>query len=133
VRPASGDPTVSRENGLKGEKYVVALLKREFSERDGYRVEHVAASNPTADHDIAITKRGKLVRAVEVKTRFGTPPAPVIISERELNCRRQNKARHSIYIVYLDKSGTVHSTLQIGRTEAFALVPRQYWLQPGPV
>jgi uncharacterized protein DUF3883 len=133
VLATGGDPTVSRENGLKGEKYVVALLKRDYSERDGYRVEHVAASNPGADHDIVITKAGKLVRAVEVKTRFGKPPAPVIISERELDCRRQNKARHSIYIVYLDKSGTVHSTLLIGRKDAFALAARQYWLQPGAV
>ncbi|MGH8639846.1 MAG: hypothetical protein ACREUZ_22185, partial [Burkholderiales bacterium] len=50
-RVVSGDPEVSRENGLKGEQHVLALLRREFSLRDGYRVEHVSAHTPGSDHD----------------------------------------------------------------------------------
>src|SRR5205823_4744653 len=53
-RSSGGNPIVSREHGLKGERDVVALLRREFSTRDGYQVEHVAAKDPTADQDISI-------------------------------------------------------------------------------
>lgn len=132
-RATGGDPEVSRENGLKGERHVLALLRREFSSRDGYRVKHVAAQNHTADHDISISKGKRLVQVVEVKTRFGKPPDPVLISDRELSCRRQLRGKHAIFIVYLGKGGSVHSTLRIGRKEAYRLLPRQYWLHPGPV
>ncbi len=113
-RGTGGDPEVSRENGLKGERHILALLRREFPSRDGYRVEHVARKNPGADHDISVSKGHKLTQVVEVKTRFGKPPDPVLISDRELRCRKQMRAKHAIFIVYLTKGGLVHSTVRIG-------------------
>ena len=133
LRQTVGDPLVSRENGMKGERYILALLRREFSPNDGYRVEHVAARDPSADHDIAVSKGRTVIQIVEVKTRVGKPSDPVIISDRELGCRKRHRAKHVIFIVYLDKSGNVHSTLRIGRTDAFQLLPRQHWLHPDPV
>jgi hypothetical protein len=130
---AGGDPIVSRENGLKGERHVLALLRREFAARDGYQVVHVAAKDPAADHDISVKKGHKVVQVVEVKTRVGKPPDPVIISDRELTCRKQQHGKHVIFIVYLDKARSVHSTVRIGRSEAFRVLPRQYWLHPGPI
>lgn len=134
-RPSFGnaDPMASRENGRKGERHVLALLRNEYPSSEGYEVEHVAAKDPFADHDISISKAKKLVKLVEVKTRAGKPPDPVIISDRELQRRKQLPGKHDIYVVYLDKAGSVHSTLRIGRSEAFYIFPRQYWLHPGPV
>lgn len=133
LRVSGGNPEVSRENGLKGERYVLALLRHEFPVRDGYRVEHVAKRNPGADHDISISKGQKLIQVVEVKTRVGKPPDPVLISDRELSCRKHLHGKHAIFIVYLSKRGSVHSTVRIGRQEAYRLSPRQYWLHPGPI
>ncbi|MEW5891191.1 MAG: DUF3883 domain-containing protein [Pseudomonadota bacterium] len=117
TRATGGDPEVSRENGLKGERHVLALLRREFSPRDGYRVEHVAAQNPAADHDISIRKGKRLVRLIEVKTRFGKPPDPVLISDRELSCRRQLRGKHAIFIVYLGKAAMfIQSCTSGGKT-----------------
>lgn len=129
----SADPMASRENGRKGERHVLALLRKEYPSSEGYAVEHVAAKDPSADHDISIRKGKRIVKLVEVKTRTGKPPDPVIISDRELQCRKQLPGRHDIYVVYLDKAGSVHSTLRIGRSEAFLVFPRQYWLHPGPI
>lgn len=128
-----GDPEVSRENGLKGERHVLALLRREFSSSDGFRVEHVSAHTPAADHDISVWKGKRLIQVVEVKTRFGRPPDPVLISDRELRCRKQLRGKHAIFIVYLGNGGFIHSTLRIGWKEAYRLLPRQYWLHPGPI
>lgn len=132
-RPSFGnaDPMASRENGRKGERHVLDLLRNEYPSSEGYEVEHVAAKDPFADHDISVSKAKKLVKLVEVKTRTGKPPDPVIISDRELQRRKQLPGKHDIYVVYLDKAGFVHSTLRIGRSEAFHIFPRQYWLHPG--
>lgn len=124
------DPLISRENGLKGERHVLASLKQEFPSSAGYRIEHVASKNFGSDHDISIFKNGRMVQLVEVKTRVGRPNDPVIISEREISCRNRNPGRHTIYVVYLDNSGAIHSTLRIGRSDAFRLGPRQHWLHP---
>jgi hypothetical protein len=132
-RVTGGDPEVSRENGQKGERYVLALLRSEFPSSDGYRVEHVARKNPIADHDISINKGRRLIKAVEVKTRFGKPTDPVLISDRELECRKRLRGKHAIFIVYLSKGGIVHSVLRIQRQDAYSVSPRQYWLRPGPV
>lgn len=132
-RVDGSNPEVSRENGLKGERHVLALLRHEFPARDGYSVVHVAGKNPFADHDISVNKGPKLVQVVEVKTRFGKPPDPVLISDRELSFRKLSRGKHVIFIVYLSKGGSVHSTVRIGRQEAYRLLPRQYWLQPGPI
>lgn len=126
-----GDPEASRQNGLKGERHVVALLRHQFPSRDGFRVEHVAKKTPGADHDISVTKGSKLIQVVEVKTRVGKLPDPVLISDRELQFRKRTRANHAIFIVYLTKGGVVHSTVCIGRQEAYRLLPRQYWLHPG--
>jgi len=124
------DPLVSRENGLRGEQHVLSLLKKEFPSAAGYKVEHVAAKSSGADHDIAVFKGSKVLQLIEVKTRVGRPNDPVIISEREIDCRNRHRGKHTIFVVYLDSLGAVHSTLRIGRTDAFRLGPRQHWLHP---
>jgi hypothetical protein len=124
------DPLVNRENGLRGERHVLALLKKEYPSGAGYKVEHVAAKNSGADHDIAVLKNRKTVQFVEVKTRVGRPNDPVIISEREIECRNRNRGKHTIFVVYLDGSGAVHSTLRVGDKDGFRLGPRQHWLHP---
>jgi hypothetical protein len=58
---------------------------------------------------------------------------PVLISERELACRRKNRSAHSVFVVYLKIDGKIHSVLEIDRHDYFELVPRQYWLFPGSV
>ena len=109
-RKPPGDPIVSREHGIKGERHVLALLKQRFPLKDGYKVEHVAASDPNADHDIAVSKGHTVVYLVEVKTRVGRPNEPVIISERELDRRKRSGGRHAIFVVYLDDRANIHST-----------------------
>lgn len=133
VTTARSDPMASRENGRKGERHVLTLLRNEYPLSEGYEIEYVAAKDPAADHDISISKGKKLIKLVEVKTRVGKPPDPVIISDRELQRRKQLPGRHDIYVVYLDRTGSIHSTLRIGRSEAFHIFPRQYWLHPGLV
>ena len=62
LRRPPRDPFVSKEHGIKGERHVLRLLKRRFPMKSGYRVEHVAAKDPTADHDIAVSKGRTVVR-----------------------------------------------------------------------
>ena len=133
MRKSRSDPLVSRENGIKGERHILALLKQEFPLKDGYRVEHVAAKHPGSDHDISVSRSRTVIHLVEVKTRVGKPPDPVIISERELDCRKRHRGEHLIFIVYLNDSGEVHLTLEIGRTDTFEISPRQHWLHPNPL
>jgi hypothetical protein len=132
-RTPEADPEVGPENGLKGKRHVLKLLRAEFPASDGYRVEDIARNNPAADHDIAIHKGGKLIEAVEVNTRFGKPPDPVPISDRELECRKRLRSEHDMCIVYSSKGGDVHSVLRIQRQKAYTLSPRQYWLRPGAI
>jgi hypothetical protein len=75
----------------------------------------------------------KLTEAVEVNTRFGKPPDPVPISDRELECRKRLRSEHDMCIVYSSKGGDVHSVLRIQRQKAYTLSPRQYWLRPGAI
>ena len=128
---ACWNPKASKENGLKGEKYVLRLLRKRYPAKNGFQVVHVAADSPSADHDIAVMRAGKCELYVEVKTRVGAPGDRVIISENELKCRKRNKGKHAIFIVYLAASKKVHSTIEIGSTDAFELSPRQHFLIPG--
>ena len=58
-KPGGGwtNPAASKANGHKGELYVLKCLKREFPKSKGFTVVHVAATNPTGDHDIEVCKR----------------------------------------------------------------------------
>ena len=130
---SSTDPFVSRENGLRGELHVLKILSERYPESRGYVVTHISKQNSDSDHDIVVRKGRKVVRLVEVKTRFGVRPDPVIMSERELACRTQNRAAHSIFIVYLSRGAQIREVVEIGSDNAFALKPRQHWLTPGIV
>jgi hypothetical protein len=126
------NPAASRANGLKGELYVLKCLKQEFPKSKGFTVVHVAATDPTGDHDIEVWKGKSKILLVEVKTRADeTGAAPVLISENELRCRRDWKGRHRITVVYLNRSGRVARSLNIDEDDAFTLSARQYWLTPG--
>jgi hypothetical protein len=128
---ADTDPIVSRENGLKGERHVMSILKKRYPKSEGFQVTHVSQGDAGSDHDIGVKRRGKRVRLVEVKTRVGRPPQPVIISERELLCRKENSSAHSIFVVYLGLKGSIRNVVEIDSKNAFALKPRQHWLTPG--
>jgi Holliday junction resolvase len=126
------NPEVSKAYGQKGERYVLKCLKGEFPKSKGYNVVHIAATNPTGDHDIEVRKGKSKVLLVEVKTRADEAGmAPVLISENELRCRREWKGRHRITVVYLSRKGHVVRCLNIDENDAFTLSPRQYWLTPG--
>jgi hypothetical protein len=132
--PASrpnADPAVSKENGIFGEKVILKLLRKRYPASKGFVVAHISDSNSASDHDIAVLRGEKVVRHVEVKTRVGRIGDPVIISERELACRRANTSRHSIFVVYLGTGKVVRSIAEIGDSDDFALAPRQHWLTPG--
>lgn len=73
-RISRSDPLVSRENGIKGERHILALLKQKFPLKDGYRVVHVAAKNPGSDHDISVSRNRTVIHLVGAKTRVGKPP-----------------------------------------------------------
>lgn len=124
------DPKVSLEHGRLGELHVLTILADRYPKKNGFDVVHVAAGNPGADHDIAVQKGDKCVRFVEVKTRVGVPGDPVIISERELACRRRNRPTHSIFVVYLGTGRSIRCVLEIDSHDNFALAPRQFWLAP---
>ena len=125
-----GNPFASKENGLFGERFVLGVLQRRYVKSEGYEVVHVAKAKPGADHDIAVYKGRKIVRLVEVKTRFGNPGEPVIISENELRCRQKHAGKHAIFIVYLATSKEVSKVLEVQAENAFELSPRQHWLYP---
>ncbi|MBC7368726.1 MAG: DUF3883 domain-containing protein [Undibacterium sp.] len=125
------DSGANRERGILGESHVIQLLAKRYSRADGFTVVHVSKSAPGADHDIAVMRKNKTVLIVEVKTRVGVPGDPVMISERELACRRNHPAAHQIFIVYLNKGSSVRSVLEIGSHNFYALAPRQHWLTPG--
>src|SRR5665213_9304 len=125
------DPLVSRQHGLCGELHVVGILAKRYPKTQGFRVIHVAKHDPASDHDIAVHKHGHPARLIEVKCRVGVPGDPVIMSERELACRRENRPNHSIFIVYLDRKGSIRSVVTIDSRDSFALMPRQHWLTPG--
>lgn len=125
------DPIVSREHGVIGELFVIKRLSELYPRAKGFNVVHVSKSDLGSDHDVAVMRGRKIIRLVEVKARVGVPGDPVIISERELGCRRANLAVHSIFIVYLNKGGIPRSVLEIGSRNSFGLTPRQYWLTPG--
>ena len=125
-----GNPLASKANGLFGERFVLGELRRRYAKSGGYEVVHVAKAKPGADHDIAVYKGGKLVLLVEVKTRFGSPGDPVIISENELLCRQKHAGKHAIFIVYLATDKKVSTVLEVQAKNAFALSPRQHWLYP---
>lgn len=131
AEPLPRDPMVSREHGDLGERHIVRLLRSRYPRRDGYTVVHVAATEPTADHDIAVVREKRRILTAEVKTRVGSLCEPVLISERELVCRRRWAGRHVIFVVYLDRTSTVIATLELRDDRDFRLSPRQYWLWPG--
>jgi hypothetical protein len=124
-------PFASKKNGTFGEEYVLKLLRKRHTRASGFEVTHVAKLKPSSDHDISVSKNGKVVQFVEVKTRLGSPNDPVLISENELRCRRRHGGKHTIFIVYLRSAGRPHSLLEIQTKDAFALSPRQHWLKPG--
>ncbi len=125
------DPITSREHGVIGELFVIKLLSKRYPSAKGFDVVHISKGNTGADHDIAVMCGDKIVRLVEVKARVGVPGDPVLISERELVCRRANPAVHCIFVVYLNKDASVRSIIEIGFGNSFALAPRQHWLTPG--
>lgn len=127
----SPDPISSRKHGVMGELFVIKLLLRRYPRAEGFDVVHVSKTNVGSNHDISVIRGSKIVRLVEVKTRVGVPGDPVMISEHELECRRANHQVHGIFIVYLNKGGSVRSVLEIGSRNLFALAPRQHWLTPG--
>lgn len=129
-RATSTKTFAGKENGVLGEKFILKLLKQRYSKVDGYEVVHVAASEPSSDHDISVHQGGKLVRIVEVKTRVGLPDDRVLISEHELRCRKLYKGKHSIFIVYLGSRKDVMSVIEVQTADAYTLSPRQYWLRP---
>lgn len=124
------DPQVSREHGLLGERHVLKILRKRYPTRDGFHVDHVAKTDPFADHDVAVYRGTSRILIAEVKTRVGYPGDPVIVSERELQCRRANQFRHRVFIVYLAPKGAIRCVLEIGREDSFALSPRQSWMTP---
>jgi len=125
------DSGANREHGILGESHIVKLLTKRHAHADGFTVEHVSKSDPGSDHDIVVKRNNQIVYRVEVKTRVGIPGDPVMISERELVCRRNHPKTHQIFIVYLNKGASVRSVLEIGRRNSYALAPRQHWLTPG--
>ncbi len=127
----TSDPKASFEHGQLGEKHVLEILLERYKESPGHKVVHVSAKNPGSDHDIAVLKNGVAVLFVEVKTRVGKPNDPVLISEREVQCRKANQSRHSIFVVYLGSKAKIRGVLEIDSKGKFELKPRQHWLFPG--
>jgi Holliday junction resolvase-like predicted endonuclease len=128
--PPKVDPRVKREHGQKGERHVLKILRGRYPQTEGYKVVHAAKENPGTDHDIAIHKGSRVVRLVEVKTRVGVPGDPILISDRQIDCRRKNRGAHSIFIVYLNQGSSIRCVLEIGSRDSFALAPHQFWLTP---
>ena len=124
------DPEASREHGRIGELHVLKILRTRYPKSRGFQVTHVAAQRADADHDIAVMKAHRYVRFIEVKTRVGVPGDPVIISDRELACRRRNRRAHTIFVVYLGANRLIRGVLEIEGRDNFALAPRQFWLSP---
>lgn len=125
------DPVVVLEHGRIGEKHVLKILRERYSAEDGYKVIHVSADVPGADHDIAVTQRGRTVHYVEVKARTGKAGDAVPISERQIALRRSHRGRHSIFVVYLGPKASVREVVEIADNDAYTLTPLQYWLHPG--
>jgi Holliday junction resolvase-like predicted endonuclease len=125
------NPEASEKHGRLGEGHVLKILRERHKPSDGFKVIHVSARTPGADHDIAVTHRNRVVRLVEVKTRVGKVGDPVLISEPEMLCRRAQRGRHSIFVVYLGSNSSVREVVEIGATDDFALRPQQHWLYPG--
>jgi hypothetical protein len=129
--PPLADPKVSKEHGQIGELHVLAILRERHKSKPNRKVIHLSAKDPGADHDIEVWEDGVPISFVEVKTRVGKPGDPVIISEREIACRRANRKRHSIFVVYLGLKSRIRGVLEIDSVGAFQLKPRQHWLFPG--
>lgn len=131
TKPPTSDPKASLEHGQLGEKHVLEILRERYKPSTSHKVLHVSAKNPGSDHDIAVVKNGVTIRYVEVKTRVGKPSDPVLISEREIQCRKSNPNRHSIFIVYLGTKSKIRGVMEIDSSGKFDLKPRQHWLFPG--
>jgi hypothetical protein len=131
IRPPSSDPQASAKHGQLGEKHVLKILRERHTAADGFRIIHVSAKRPGADHDIAIVRRNRVVGLVEVKARVGNAGDPVLISEREIMCRRAHHGRHSIFLVYLSGSSAIREVIEIRAADSFLLKPQQHWLYPG--
>ncbi len=127
----SVDPQVLLEHGRVGEKHVLKVLREKYPPNKGYKVVHVSATTPGADHDILVERNGKTVRFVEVKARTGKANDPVAISEREIRLRRKYRGKHSIFVVYLGPKASVREVIEIADTDAYTLMPLQHWLHPG--
>lgn len=129
--PPLADPQVSVKHGKIGEAHVMKILRERHKETPKRKVVHISAKDPGADHDIEVVEGKAVLQLVEVKTCVGKTGAPVIISEREMQCRRDNRKRHWIFVVYLNKEEKIRDVVEIGPSEAFELKPRQHWLFPG--
>ena len=76
--------------------------------------------------------RGKrILELVEVKTRVGQAGDPVLISDREIRCRRAQRGRHRIFVVYLGFGSKIREVVEIGSADNFKLKSQQHWLYPG--
>lgn len=122
-----------RRRAALGEAHVLSVLRQQFPGPE-YLVEHVAATDPSSDHDVRVlrARTRALVLYVEVKATVGRVGNPVEISEREVKLRRQNRLRHRIFIVYLGRGGTLppSEVIEISSDDQFVLSPRRYWLWP---